>query len=291
MNTSVDEYQFSHCFADVGPVHLHYVEMGEGPLVVMLHGFPEAWFSYRHQIPALAQAGFRVVAPDMRGYNLSDKPRGVAAYTADKVATDIAGLIRSLGEKHAAVVGHDWGGGIAWVFAALHPELLDRLVILNAPHPARLLKAFLTMPSQLRRSWYMFFFQLPRLPERLVASHDYAWVRRALRQTVRPDAFSPTEIERYVRALKQPGAVTAGINYYRAAFRYSQVLRRAGRPVTRPVQVIWGEQDPFLARELAVPGAAYAPHCQVEYLPDASHWLQHDRPDRVNQLLLDFLTA
>jgi pimeloyl-ACP methyl ester carboxylesterase len=279
-----------HGRLDVGGVTLHYVEAGRGPLVVLLHGFPEFWYSWRWQLPALAGAGFRVVAPDLRGYNESSKPRGVAAYAADLLARDVAQLIRGLGAERAVVVGHDWGGAVAWTFAMRCPELLQRLVILNVPHPARFLRALRT-PRQLRKSWYMFFFQLPRLPEASVRRANFAMLRRTFRHDpVRPGAFSDDDIERYIAALARPGALTAAINYYRALFRQDPRRMRAGfRPIEAPVLVIWGMQDRYLGAELAEPDARWAPNARVERLPDASHWVQVDRPERVNALLLDFL--
>lgn len=279
-----------HGTLDVGGATLHYVEAGQGPLVVLLHGFPEFWYSWRWQIPALAGAGFRVVAPDMRGYNASSKPRGVTAYTADLLARDVAGLIRGLGAERAIVVGHDWGGAVAWTFAMRYPELLERLAILNVPHPARFLRALRT-PRQLRKSWYMFFFQLPRLPEASVRRGNFAMFRATFRHDpVRPGAFSDDDIERYIAALARPGALTAAINYYRALFRQNPRRMQASfRPIEAPVLVIWGMQDRYLGAELAEPDAQWAPHARVERLPDASHWVQVDRPERVNALLLEFL--
>src|SRR3954470_24182831 len=153
--------------AEVGEVTLHYVEAGEGPLVVLLHGFPEFWFGWRLQIAPLVAAGFRVVAPDLRGYNLSSKPTGLDAYTADRLAADIRGLIRERGAESALVVGHDWGGTIAWTMAMNHPEVVDRLAILDAAHPRRFQQALLN-PRQALRTWYLFYFALPGLPERHV---------------------------------------------------------------------------------------------------------------------------
>ncbi|HEY3079476.1 MAG TPA: alpha/beta hydrolase [Chloroflexota bacterium] len=277
-------------YAELGDVRLHYVEAGRGPLVVLLHGFPEFWYSWRHQIRALAGAGFRVVAPDMRGYNLSDKPPGVAAYDLDALVEDVARLIRERGAERAVVVGHDWGGGVAWAFAMRHPEMLERLVVLNCPHPARLFDGLRTL-RQLRKSWYMFFFQLPRLPEASMRSGDFALLRRTLRaDAARPDAFGAEDVERYVAALSQPGALTGGINYCRAMFRRSPARRRGAiRPITAPVLVVWGERDRYLGPELAEPDPTLVPNARVERLPDASHWAQVDRPERVNALLLDFL--
>ncbi len=216
-----------HRTAHLPGVRLHVVEAGAGPLVVLLHGFPEAWFSWRHQIPALAGAGYRVLAPDMRGYNLSSKPRGVDAYRIKHLVADVADLIRWAGAERATVVGHDWGANVAWHFAMRRGEMLDRLAILNVPHPARMAKA-LTTPAQLLRSSYMFFFQAPGLPEAAFLACDAAALRRVLSTNpVREGAFTPEDIERYVAAVKQPGALTGGMNYYRAAFRRPATRQRA----------------------------------------------------------------
>src|SRR4051794_34874601 len=193
-----------HRYADLGHIRLHYAEAGAGPLIVLLHGFPEFWYSWRHQLPALAAAGYRVVAPDLRGYNLSGKPRSVRAYRLRELAHDVAALIRYCGSERAVVVGHDWGGGVAWGVAMRHPALLSRLVILNCPHPVALQRALRT-PQQLRRSWYIFFFQLPWLPEASLRAGDFAGLRRLLRTApLRPDAFTDADVERYVAALKRP---------------------------------------------------------------------------------------
>jgi pimeloyl-ACP methyl ester carboxylesterase len=281
--------QVSHRMVEVAPgVRLHCVEAGHGPLVVLLHGFPEFWYSWRKQIPALVDAGFHVLAPDMRGYNLSDKPRGIQAYTTDILARDVACLIDACGEERASIVGHDWGGGVAWSFAMAYPDRLERLAILNVPHPLRLLQGLRT-PRQLRKSWYIFFFQLPWLPEALARATNYVFVREGLRNGARAGAFSPEDIDRYVEAISRPGAVTSAINYYRALFRSGARSMRRLRRIDAPVLVIWGERDQYLGRELAQPDAAWVPHVHVERLSDAGHWVQNDQPDRVNELLLTFL--
>jgi epoxide hydrolase 4 len=270
-------------YAEVGDVRLHYVEAGEGPLVVLLHGFPEFWFGWRLQIAPLAKAGFRVVAPDTRGYNLSSKPAGFSAYSADKLAADIRGLIRERGAESALVVGHDWGGSIAWTMAMNHPEVVDRLAILDAAHPRRLNEG-LRNPRQLQRSWYFFFFQPPGLPERAVSARHWRFFRNFLRDA-RP-AYTPEEFDRYVEAWSQPGAATGMINYYRSAVRGpSQQVR----PISAPTLVIWGQRDRYLGPQLAEPHREDVPNLdRVERLPDASHWVHHDEPERVTQLLSDF---
>jgi pimeloyl-ACP methyl ester carboxylesterase len=279
-------------YADLGEVRLHYVEAGDGPLVVLLHGFPEFWFSWRFQIPALTAAGFRVVAPDMRGYNLSSRPAGVAAYHPDRLAPDIRDLIRERGADRAFLVAHDWGAGVAWATAMNHPEVVERLAILNAPHPRRMLRG-LRRPRQLAKSWYMFFFQLPWLPERLVRAARWRAFRYGFEHDARPGAFTAQDIGRYVEAWSQTGATTAMINYYRAVFRQTPRHAEARiRPIRAPTLVIWGERDRYLGAELAEPDRADVPNLErVVRLPDASHWVQHDEPERVGQLLVDFFAG
>jgi pimeloyl-ACP methyl ester carboxylesterase len=246
-------------YAEVGDVRLHYVEAGDGPLVVLLHGFPEFWYGWRRQIAPLAAAGFRVVAPDLRGYNLSSKPDGIAAYGADKLADDVRGLIQERGAESALVAGHDWGGTAAWTLAMRHP-------------------------SQLRRSWYFFYFQLPDLPEHHAQADDWEFLQEFLRDAQPP--YTPEEIKRYIEAWSQPGAATAMINYYRFAVRHSS---GEIRPITAPTLVIWGERDRYLGPTLAEPHHDDVPNLdRVERLPDASHWVHHDEAERVNQLLIDF---
>ena len=209
-----------HGYAELDTVRLHYVEAGAGPLVVLLHGFPEFWFAWRDQIDALAAAGFRVVAPDMRGYNLSSKPAGVASYALPLLTADVRDLIaeRGGGEDGARLVGHDWGGLVAWATAANHPASITRLAILNMPHPQRMLEGLRTA-RQLRKSWYILGFQLPWLPERLLRLRRFEALRRPLEHDARAGAFSPADIDRYVEAWSQPGALTAMLGYYRATIR------------------------------------------------------------------------
>jgi pimeloyl-ACP methyl ester carboxylesterase len=280
----------AHRWIDVGGLRLHCVEAGTGPLVVLLHGFPEFWYAWRHQIPALADAGYRVVAPDLRGYNTSDKPSRVRDYRPRVLVQDVADLIVALGAGSAAVAGHDWGGGLAWLLAMQHPKRVERLVLLNAPHPVRFLKG-LRSPRQLRRSWYILAFQLPWLPERLVAARDFQALRWIFRhQPTRPGAFTAQDIDRYVAAAAQPGALRAAINYYRAAFRANPLAQAHGlRRVDIPTLIIWGDQDRSLGRELAEPDRAWVPDVRVERIAEASHWVQADDPERVNQLMVDFL--
>jgi pimeloyl-ACP methyl ester carboxylesterase len=276
-------------YATVNGVRLHYVETGEGPLVVLLHGFPEFWWTWRHQIPVLAAAGFRVVALDMRGYAESDKPPRWQDYRMEILAADIAALITELGEERAHVVGHDWGAAVAWGVATFHPEQVDRLAVLNVPHPERMLHTLQTSFGQLRRSWYMFFFQIPWLPERLMR-----WGGRRtfenLYKEAKPGAYTAEDVARSEAALLGPDGLRGPINYYRAVLRQSPRRAKAQfKPIPAPTLVIWGEQDRHLMAKMADPDPRLVPDVRVERLPDASHWVQHDEPERVNALLVEHL--
>jgi epoxide hydrolase 4 len=280
-----------HRWVAVNGVRVHLVEAGTGPLVVLLHGFPEFWYAWRYQIPALVEAGYRVVAPDLRGYNLSAKPGGVFSYTIEKLTRDVAELIRSFGQGPAALVaGHDWGGVITWFLPLHHPRCLKRLAVLNAPHPARF-SVELRRLNQLRRSWYILFFQIPWLPELLIHWRGHAALARLLsRDPVRPGAFGAEDIARYQEAIGQPGSLTAAINYYRASFRrlFVRPPVRIGRSDI-PTLLIWGEKDRFLSRHLCEGLEPWVARLRIERLPEASHWVMADEPERVNALLKGFL--
>jgi pimeloyl-ACP methyl ester carboxylesterase len=278
---------WSHGHAVVNGVRFHYVEAGTGPLVVLLHGFPEFWYAWRHQISALAAAGFHVVAPDLRGYNQSAKPAGVCSYRMELLVGDVLGLIQRAGAARAVVVGHDWGGVIAWKMAMDHPEVVDRLAILNAPHPAAFQRELRGLRQRLR-SLYILFFQLPFLPECLLRAGDYALLERKLRREPVHGAFSAADIRRYRLALAIPRALTSALNYYRAAWRFSADTQ-AIRPIPVPTLIIWGERDRYLGVRLTEGLAPWVPNLRVERLAEASHWVQNDAPQQVNRLLLDFL--
>lgn len=288
-----------HDEAVVNGVRLHYVEAGDGPLVVLLHGFPEFWYSWREQIPALAEVGYHVVAPDMRGYNASEKPRGVDAYRTSELVEDVIGLIDHFDEEEAHVVGHDWGGAVAWEVGIQHPDRVAKLAVLNAPHPARF-REVLRTPDQLRRSWYMFFFQLPWLPERFLSARGYESIEEIFGEGAEnPDAFSDADVRRYVEAAAQPGALTGSINYYRALFRDvipAAVRSRLGGSnrsldVSVPTLLIWGMEDFALRNDLTEGVDRWVADLEIERLPDASHWVQNDASEDVNDLLIEFLSS
>ncbi|MBO0357528.1 alpha/beta hydrolase [Hymenobacter sp. BT186] len=284
------DFELEHHYVATNGIRLHVVQCGptNGPLVVLLHGFPEFWYGWRQQIPALAAAGYRVWVPDQRGYNLSAKPRRVADYRINQLGADVLGLLDAAGQVKATVVGHDWGAAVTWWLAAQHPERLQRVAVLNVPHPAVLGQALRRTPRQLLKSWYVFFFQLPWLPERLIRRRQYRFGRGALRGTSRPGTFSSDELREYVQAWSEPGALTGMVNWYRAAFRSP---RRAGKPerIAVPVRLLWGRQDAFLEPVLAALSAELCANAELTYFDKATHWLHHEEPEAVNELLLKFL--
>lgn len=267
--------------AQIGGIQLHYVEEGTGPLVVMLHGFPESWYSWRKQIPALAAAGFRVIAPDLRGYNQSTRPLDVDAYKLSNVVGDIAGLILQNGGR-ATVVGHDWGGYAAWYLAMMHPSLVERLVILNAPHPKALAREMHRSLEQKLRLSYQVFFNIPLLSDVAVRLLLPALARRMGR-------FTNAEIGEYKKAWRQPHAIWAMLAYYRALFRHRAELRKLLSRIDAPTLLIFGERDPVFT--LATLGGIEneVPNLRVERIASAGHFVQTDAPEIVNQLMVNFL--
>ncbi len=289
--TTAAAQPWTHEDVVAGEVRLHVVKAGAGKPVLLLHGFPEFWFSWRYQIADLAAANFHVVAPDMRGYNTSEKPHGVAAYDIRKLVADVVALIDHLGVEKVSVVAHDWGGIVAWYLAMWHPERVERLAILNAPHPAAYRRDLFTT-DQWRRSWYVLFFQLPWLPEAMLRARDFAFIERTLSSDVSNlDAFANNETRQYKAAFKHPGALTSAINYYRGAGR--SAARGAiddVRPIACPTLVVWGERDRYLSPTLANGLEAHVSDLQVRRLPGAGHWVQLDEPGKVSAMLVEFLS-
>ena len=273
----------------VGDITLNVATAGppDGPLVILLHGFPEFWYGWRHQIPYLAKLGFRVIAPDQRGYNLSDKPKGVASYGIDILAADIAGLIEATGHSSAQIVGHDWGAAVGWWMALKQPERCSRFVALNVPHPMVFQKTLLTSLSQMRKSWYMFFFQVPWLPESIATRNNFESGATMLQKASRPGSFTDEELEHYREAWSQPGAVKGMLGWYRALVRYPGRVKR--RRLKVPTLLIWGCDDIALDRRMAAPSVELCNEGRLELFEDATHFVQHDEPDRVNALLGEFL--
>ena len=268
----------------------------DGPLVLLLHGFPESSRQWRHQLPALAAAGFRAVAPDLRGYGESDKH---GPYDLETLAGDAAGLVAALGRERATVVGHDWGGAVAWGTAHHSPDRVERLVVLNCPHPASIRRELLTNPRQIVRSSYMFFFQLPWLPERSLTRDGGRAIARALRggSYVR-EAWPREELDRAREAFLRPGVASAALAYYRTAARRPGIARRlaARHPITAPTLILWGAHDRFLGEETIRPERLrpyFAPgnEPEIRRIEEAGHFVQNEAPERVNEELISWLTA
>lgn len=280
---------WQHAYITVNDIRMHYVTQGTGPLIVLLHGFPEFWYSWRHQIPFLASSGYTVVAPDLRGYNDTDKPR--TGYSVSILVRDIVDLIKGLGYEKALIVGHDWGGALAWVFAMRYPHMTEKLIGLNAPPPWTFARELRTW-KQLRKSWYAFFFQLPWLPEYILGRNHAEAIARMFRSTaVQKSAFPPEVLERYRDAMSKPGALTASINYYRASFQ--RPWRTGGSVlaarVSAPTLLIWGEQDVALDIAMTYGLEQWVPNIQVKRIPDSGHWVQQEKPELVNQSMREFL--
>jgi pimeloyl-ACP methyl ester carboxylesterase len=289
------ERRIRHGYAQVGDVRLHYAESGDGarPLVVLLHGFPECWYSWRHQLAALGEQ-FHVVAPDLRGYNLSDKPEEVGDYRLTRLVDDVLGLIRHFGRQEAALVGHDWGAGVAWAVAREHPPSVSRLVALQVP-PFRAWRDNFSL-RQLARSWYMLFFQLPRLPEWWIGSNDFARLAKMFYATSRRGTFTDSDIAVYKEALSRRSAsgettsLTAAINYYRANVFGMMADSGSWTPVRVPTLFVYGERDQFVVPETVRDVGRYvvAPYSEVR-LARAGHWVQQEYPNEVNAALAGFL--
>jgi epoxide hydrolase 4 len=271
-----------------GDVSLQAVAAGphDGPVVVLLHGFPEFWYGWRHQIEPLAATGFRVVVPDQRGYNISSKPSGVAAYALTELTADVIAIADQLGKERLFLAGHDWGAAVGWCTALLHPQRIARLAVLNGPHPSVMHRFLSTRPRQLLRSRYMFFFQLPRLPEAVFSAFDFRIGTRALLDSSRPATFSAEDLTHYRTAWSQPGALTAMINWYRAAFRTRVTF--PDETVHVPTRILWGERDAFLSADMARESLAYCSSGELFAFANATHWLQHEEPARVSELLIEF---
>ena len=274
-----------------GGVTLHSIAAGpeNGPVVVLLHGFPEFWYGWRKQIEPLASAGFRVIVPDQRGYNLSSKPSGVASYSVPELVSDVIAIADQLGQSKIYLAGHDWGAAVAWSTALLHPQRIAKLAVVNVPHPSVMRRYVFTRLRQTIRSWYMFFFQIPWFPEAVFSAFEFRMGARALLRSSRPGAFSDDDLAQYRAAWSQPGALTSMIRWYRAAFRVR--VKFPDRIVRVPTRILWGERDQFLLAEMAKESLRYCANAELYTFAGATHWLQHEEPARVSQLLVEFFQS
>lgn len=263
--------------ATAGPLH--------APLVVMLHGFPETGLAWRCYVDPLLAIGWRVAVPDQRGYGASDKPGSVGDYVLDVLADDVCALGTALGAEQFAVVGHDWGGMVAWHLAARHPGVVECLAILNAPHPASFLGYAMTHPLQLARSAYVGLFQLPLVPEALLSARGFSLLAASLTRTSKPGAFDDELLAAYLQAWEAPRAIASMLNWYRAM----GMARPISTPIEAPTLILWGCQDAALEVGLADEALGYCTRGKLERLDDATHWLHHEQPERVGAMLCDFL--
>lgn len=282
--------ELEHSNIETNGIRLHVVQAGpkSGIPVVLLHGFPEFWYGWRKQIPAMVNAGCRVIVPDQRGYNLSDKPKDTKDYGIYTLVDDVLGLIKALDYEKVNLVGHDWGGGVAWLFAMTHPEKLHKLAILNSPHPAVYRRFVRRDPDQIRRSWYWFFFQLPRLAEKILSANDFHEMVRGLRNSAKRNTFTDEDIDTYKAAWSQPGALTAMLNWYRATFQFPPKMPADPQVKVRAL-MMWGMKDFALTHRLARPSMDYCDEGNLILFPESSHWAHLDAPDEVNHYLIDFL--
>ncbi len=280
-----------HGFIKTNGINLHYVSQGRGKLMLMFHGFPEFWYSWRHQIAEFAQ-DYHVVAVDLRGYNDSDKPQELAAYQMSELLADVKGVIEGLGYQNCILVAHDWGGAIAWNFAYEYPTMVEKLIVMNLPHPAKFVAGLKTW-KQLQKSWYIFFFQLPFLPEFIFQANNYQAIASAFKNmAIDKSAFNSEDLAAFRNAAAKPGALTAMINYYRANFQIPpNNLDKNWGILDISTLMIWGEEDTALGKELTYGTDAYVKNLQLKYIPNCSHWVQQEQPSLVNQYMRDFLST
>ncbi len=275
-------------FIQTNGVKLHVMEAGpvDGQMILFLHGFPEFWYAWRKQIDYFAGKGYLVVVPDQRGYNVSDKPEGIASYKIDELAKDIIGLIDAYGREKIFLVGHDWGASVSWWVALKYPERLQKLVILNVPHPKVMAQTVFTNVEQMKKSWYIFYFQIPGAVDKLAAATNYQWVLDMITSSANPGAFSAAELEEYRKAFSQPGAFTAMVNWYRAMIQTKQEQPQS-LEVTVPMILMWGEDDVAMLTEMADESMAYCKQGKLIKFPKVSHWIQHEAADRINPIIAE----
>lgn len=281
---------FEHETVSVNGINLHVVQHGpkDGDVMLFLHGFPEFWYGWHKQIDYFAEKGYRVWAPDQRGYNLSDKPKAIEDYEMTYLVEDVVGLIRASEKTKVILVGHDWGGIVAWRVAREYPELIDKIIILNAPHSAALKKQITRHPSQLLKSSYILFFQLQGIAEQFLLSSDGENAAGALQMTSKPDAFSGQDLEAYRKAWAQPNAMRSMLNWYRANAK-SMASSNLPKQVKVPTLILWGAKDQFLGKELAVNSLAFCDDGRGILLGEATHWLHHEEPEQINTLIGEFV--
>jgi epoxide hydrolase 4 len=285
-------------YAEVNGVRLHYMTAGQGKLIMFLHGFPEFWYEWKKQL-AHFSGDYQAVAPDMRGYNLSSKPTDVTQYELNLLVEDVRALTDHLGHKRFVLAGHDWGGVVAWAFAAAHPEYLEKLVIINAPHPAVFDRELRQNPAQQQASQYMLVFRTPAAEQMLTAGNFFALQENLLQPGMKQGYFGPDDREAYLQAWSQPGALTGGLNYYRAAQAgppavgeersHELAAQLQSLRIEVPTLVIWGEKDPYLLTGNLDGLEQFVPELTVRRVPEGSHWVIHEKPELINSYIGDFI--
>ncbi len=282
--------EIKHEYADVNGVRLHYATAGTGELIVFLHGFPEFWYAWKKQLEEFGK-DHRAVALDMRGYNLSSKPADVDQYKMPVLIEDLRALAEKLAYKKLPLAAHDWGGGVAWAFAIAHPEQLEKLIIINAPHPAIFARELRDNPLQQKASAYMLMLRAAGAEQALAANHYAPLVEIVMGEGLKTGEFNEQDKAAYIEAWSQPGALTGSLNYYRAARigPATSDIGKADRVVRVPTLVIWGEKDPYLLPNNLEGLSAYVPDLSVKRVPDATHWVVHEKPALVNTYIHEFI--
>lgn len=290
-NLNLDSVAYQRHVETINGIDLHFITAGDErhPPILLLHGFPEFWYGWRHQIPFLVNSGFRVIVPDQRGYNKTEKPKGAKNYHIDLLAADMLGLLDFLNIQKVFLVGHDWGAFVAWWLALKHPERIEKLAILNVPHPVVMRKHLLSNFNQLKKSWYIFFFQLPWLPEWGMGRKNSAGGVEMLKRSGFKNTFSEDDLEHYRQSWAHPRTWNATINWYRGLFRIIQTQFES-ESIKLPVHIIWGKQDVALGAEMAEDSLAYCADGELTFIERATHWVQHDARDQVNEILLNFFS-
>ena len=276
-------------YIETNGIKLHVMESGpaDGPMVLFLHGFPEFWYAWRNQIDYFADKGYLVVIPDQRGYNLSDKPKGIASYKIDELAKDMVGIIDFYKRDQIFLVGHDWGAAVSWWLALKYPERIKRLVIMNVPHPLVMAKHMFGNQKQMEKSWYIFYFQIPGAVERFAAANNYQWPVNLLVETSRPGTFTPEALEKYREAFMQPEAFTSMVNWYRAAIQ-ARSVPPADFKIKMPILVLWGVNDVAIIPEQADESMAFCENGRLVKFETCSHWIEHEEAATINPMIADF---
>lgn len=281
---------YEHTYLQINnQIRLHIVLAGppEGKPVLLLHGFPEFWYGWRNQIMALAAKGYRVIAPDQRGYNLSSAPKDVAAYGLEDLSQDVIAILDHYSIGKVFLAGHDWGAAVAWTVAILHPERVEKLAILNVPHPAVMTRTLTKSPRQMLKSWYIGFFQIPGLADWLMSRNNFAGIIGMLKASGKPSTFSADDLAEYRKAYANSGGLTGMINWYRALVRFRPNTKGKSR-LEMPVRILWGKQDIALSAEMAEDSLKYCENGELIFFENATHWVQHDEAEAVTKNLLDF---